>query len=81
MIFVIVNNKDCIGYCTTIEKAIEEVNRNIQTKHKVDEVIVETNHNETKFEVYKKYINMNTYPKDIKCLESCYIIYKADFLS
>jgi hypothetical protein len=81
MIYVVVNDKKCVGYTTSPEKALEEVKKDIYTRYNVDDLIIETNHNETKIDVYKKYINMNTFPNDVKCLETCYTIYKADFIS
>lgn len=81
MIYVVLHDKGCSGYCTSHEKAIEEVKRDIYSKYDHNLITIETNHNETKFQVYKKYCNMNTYPNDIRGLEASYNIYKAEFIA
>jgi len=81
MIYVLMRHKVCMGYCTTLEKALVNVTKDIDSKYKYDDVIVETNRYETEIKVYKKYINMNTFPRTLRGLETCYTIYEADFLS
>ena len=71
-------NKVCMGYCTDPEDALANVINDIDTKYKWNDIIIETIRSETEIKIYKKNINMNTFPKG---LEMCYTIYTADFLS
>ena len=77
MIFVIVRNNNCIGYCTSHEQAIENVKKDINARYLNANISIDTNRNETKISVCKEYINS----KNRTYIDSSYIIYSADFLS
>ena len=81
MIFVVIRDNKCMGYCTSLEQAIQNVTKDINNKYKDDDITIDTNRDDTNIKVYKKYTNMNTHPNGVKCLESNYMIYNADFIS